>query len=226
MNDARKKFNSLLKNGKYDSVNRGLNKAEQLINKYDEATDNRAMENKYKQVGVYQKLEGLKDEAERASKLSRTAADLSSSLNGTEDDKLNALVRTVRDNLPTGISMTNQEIEERIKQRGDSDNDRFRAAAALIDEKKKISKGIDAKIAKNTAWNESRFVTTDSQQPGLSGNSDERLATSLLKNISDGDFSLNEYNGLITTEKRLNRGRERAERETYNSIFDRDKNKL
>ena len=223
LNDASKKFNSLLKNGKYDSGNRGLEKAEQLINKYDGATDNRAMENKYKQVGVYQKLEGLKDEADRASKLSRTAADLSSALNGTEDDKLNALVRTVRDNLPTGISMTNQEIEARIKQRGTSDNDIFRATAALIDEKKKISKGVDAQVAKNTSWNESRFVTLDSQQPGLSGDADEKLATSLLKNISVGDFSLDEYNGLITTEKRLNRGRERAERETYNSIFDRDK---
>ena len=57
--EAFNKYNSSLNNKMFDSGNRGIQRAEELINAYDGSTDGKAIESKYKEIGVHNKLEGL-----------------------------------------------------------------------------------------------------------------------------------------------------------------------
>lgn len=225
---ARRELGNLEENRDYDSVNRGLGTAERLINTYDQSTDIGNKEYNSKQVGVYQKLNKLDEDATEASKLSRTAADLATSLNGSEEQRVDALVRTVRDNLPKGSYITDDEIRSEIE-KGKTDEAKFVHAGAVVKAQEKIVRGVSADKAKEASLVEVTNSMNLSFNSGGNlgpGNNQTKVASALLEEISGGRISTIDSRNLILTEEKLNRGRERAERETYNLIFDKDKQKV
>lgn len=225
LNKTRNKFNSLLGDQKFDAANRGITKAESLINTYDQSTDGRAMENKYKQVGVYQKLEGLQEEAERASKLSKSAADLAAAFKGTEQEKIEALVRNVREYVPKQSNLSKDKIREELS-KATSDKEKAETALALVTAERNIYErgisggGANTAASKNQA---SQEITRD--LGGLIGESDSvKYSAALLKSLSRKE--LVDARELIKAEDRINRGASRAERDTYNLIFNKDKQNI
>ena len=228
LNAARRELGNLEENRDYDSVNRGLGTAERLINTYDQSTDIGNKEYNSKQVGVYQKLNKLDEDATEASKLSKTAADLATSFNGSEEQTVDALVRTVRDNLPKGSYITDDEIRSEIEN-GKNDKEKFINAGAVVKAQEKIVRGVSADKAKEASLVEVKNSIELSSNSGLNlgpGNNETKLASALLEEISGGRISTIDSRNLIQTETKLNRGRERAERETYNLIFDKDRQKV
>ena len=225
LNKTRNKFNSLSGNQKFDAANRGISKAESLINTYDQSTDGRAMENKYKQVGVYQKLEGLQEEAEKASKLSKSAADLATAFKGTEQEKIEALVRNVREYVPKQSNLSKDKIREELSKSG-TDQEKAETALALVTAERNIyERGISGGSA-NTANSKNQASQEITRDLGaLMGESDNvKYATALLKNLSNKE--LYDAKELIKAEDRINRGASRAERDTYNLIFNKDKQNI
>ena len=225
--EALKKYNSSLNNKIFDSGNRGIQRAEELINAYDGSTDGRAMESKYKEIGVYNKLESLEEEARKASKLSKVTADLTNSSKGSEKDQIEALTRAVMENIPSDSRITKTDIETQIKSK-DNYKDRAKAAAIIVEQEKMI----DSKpsLSRNEAKNKAQQIVNrqiDSDIAGLGNvfsNADEntKINSAFIESLTGGNNITNSF-ALVNAENKLNRDKERAEKETFNSIFDNDK---
>ena len=223
--EAINKYNSSLNNKRFDAGNRGIQRAEELINAYDGSTDGRAMESKYKEIGVYNKLEGLEEEARKASKLTKTTADLTNSSKGSEKDQLEALTRAVMENIPSGSGITKTDIETELKSKKDY-AERAKIAARIVKQEKimKQRPGISQTNAKTVAEREVNNQI-DSDIAGLSRISSDqniKINSAFIKSLTGVD-NINRSFALVKAENKLNRDRERAEREAFDSIFDRDK---
>ena len=222
--EAYNKYNSILNNKRFDAGNRGIQRAEELINAYDGSTDGKAIESKYKEIGVHNKLEGLEEEARKASKLTKTVADLTNSSKGSEKDQLEALTRAVMENIPSGSGITKTDIETELKSKNNY-KERAKIAARIVEQEKLMKQrpGITEAVARSQAQT-SVDNQIDSDIAGLTSVSDvdTKINSALISRLT-GVNDINSSLALVNVENKLNRDRERAGRETFDSIFDRDK---
>ena len=222
--EAFNKYNSSLNNKMFDSGNRGIQRAEELINAYDGSTDGKAIESKYKEIGVHNKLEGLEEEARKASKLTKTVADLTNSSKGSEKDQLEALTRAVMENIPSGSGITKTDIETELNSTNNY-KERAKIAARIVEQEKLMKQrpGITETLARSQAQ-ASVDNQIDSDIAGLTSVSDvdTKINSALISRLT-GVNDINSSLALVNVENKLNRDRERAGRETFDSIFDRDK---
>lgn len=225
LNKNIREYNSLLGNQRFDAGNRGLEKAEKLIDTYDQSVKGRGNENKYKQLSVYKKLEGLENEALKASKLSKTAADLVESYNGTDKDKIEMLSRTVREYVPKESNLSKEQIKEVLLDPNLNDLEKAAASAALVKYEKQIhEQGIsEQNINIDDIYNqELTTIENTVNNPDFQNKEDSiKYGTALLSEITGKDD--NEARRLIEAENKIKRGPKRAENDTYNLVFNKDK---
>lgn len=219
---ARQNQKEVEKFKKFNIGNNAIKTAEGLINNYDNETEIGAMTMKSKQLAAFQKLSKLENEADFASEIAKSAADLGTATeSGKAEEKKRALARTAAS---FSSNRNENNLYEQIKDMASAGDAASRLAAILKSDKTgaKLDDGalVTAANALKSNFNDEARSARNNPHYGESPEEAQKrgFATAFLNEVS-GIKDINKIGRVYNAEKYSGRTPEEAKKQTTDFIF-------